>query len=155
MLSYVTISIDVLEETLDGKNTFHCTQMALWQRGPNVRSTHEHKIGQQAALKSEKLFKKLHKIDFAKLPVGSRPPPLFEDGEINIDEWFQQSELDRSSSTNLAWGVSRQREESFHQSVPSWSAFHESISQHNPSTTSLGMMPILQAPADNNDTMTA
>lgn len=25
---------DVLEETIDGKNTFHCTQMMLWQRGP-------------------------------------------------------------------------------------------------------------------------
>ena len=27
-------NIDVLEETIDGKNTFHCTQMMLWQRGP-------------------------------------------------------------------------------------------------------------------------
>ena len=26
-------NIDVLEETIDGKNTFHCTQMMLWQRG--------------------------------------------------------------------------------------------------------------------------
>ena len=25
-------NIDVLEETIDGKNTFPCTQMMLWQR---------------------------------------------------------------------------------------------------------------------------
>ena len=24
--------IDILDETLDGKNTFHATQMAVWQR---------------------------------------------------------------------------------------------------------------------------
>ena len=27
-------NIDVLEETVNGKNTFHCTRMILWQRGP-------------------------------------------------------------------------------------------------------------------------
>ena len=27
-------NIDVLEETIDGKGTFHATQMMLWQRGP-------------------------------------------------------------------------------------------------------------------------
>ena len=27
-------NIDVLEETIDGKNTFHCTQMMLQQRRP-------------------------------------------------------------------------------------------------------------------------
>jgi hypothetical protein len=27
-------NIDVLEETIDGENTIHCTQMMLWQRAP-------------------------------------------------------------------------------------------------------------------------
>jgi hypothetical protein len=26
-------NIDILDETLDGKNTFHATQIAAWQRG--------------------------------------------------------------------------------------------------------------------------
>ena len=30
-------SIDVLEETIDGKNTFHCTQMMLGQRGRRMK----------------------------------------------------------------------------------------------------------------------
>ena len=30
-------NIDVLEETIDGKNTFHCTQMMLGQRGRRMK----------------------------------------------------------------------------------------------------------------------
>ena len=36
-------NIDVLEKTIDGKNTFHSTQMMLWQRGPsNQRSDQDY-----------------------------------------------------------------------------------------------------------------
>lgn len=34
-------NIDVLEATIDGQNTFHCTQIMLWQRGPNNLRTDE------------------------------------------------------------------------------------------------------------------
>lgn len=47
-------NIDVLEATLDGKNTFHCTQMMVWQRGPppqrsqgNIESSHILRQGNQ------------------------------------------------------------------------------------------------------------
>ncbi len=63
-----------------------------------MRSTHGHKIGKQAAFKSQNL-KKLHKINFAKLPVGSRPPPLFEEGRINIHEWFRVRETELAPQT--------------------------------------------------------
>ncbi len=32
-IQYTADNIDILDETLDGKNTFHATQMATWQRG--------------------------------------------------------------------------------------------------------------------------
>jgi hypothetical protein len=31
-IHYTCDNIDILDETLDGKNTFHTTQMAAWQR---------------------------------------------------------------------------------------------------------------------------
>ena len=31
---YTADNIDILDETLDGKQTFHATQLAAWQRGP-------------------------------------------------------------------------------------------------------------------------
>lgn len=32
-IHYTADNIDILDESLDGKNTFHATQMAAWQRG--------------------------------------------------------------------------------------------------------------------------
>jgi hypothetical protein len=31
---YTAVNIDINDSTLDGKNTFHATQVAAWQRGP-------------------------------------------------------------------------------------------------------------------------
>ncbi len=33
IIHYTCDNIDILDGTLDGKNTFHATQMAAWQRG--------------------------------------------------------------------------------------------------------------------------
>ena len=51
---------DVLEETIDGKNTFHCTQMMLWQR----RSGDDRTVGRTKALRHETI-EKLHTLDHA------------------------------------------------------------------------------------------
>ena len=45
--------------------------------------------------------------------------------------------------------------DSLDQQVPSWSRFNEVTSTVDPPVTTAGMLPILQAPADNNDTMTS
>ena len=46
-------NIDVLEETIDRKDTFHATQMMLWQRGPAPMRTSDGKqtIGRENALR--------------------------------------------------------------------------------------------------------
>ena len=76
-------NIDVLEETLDGKNTFHCTQMMLWQRGPkDERSDEEYpKIGRARTLNPDKL-PPIHKLDHAFIPK-ERPSPIF-DNDVEI-----------------------------------------------------------------------
>ena len=38
--------------------------------------------------------------------------------------------------------------------VPSWEAFNEAISTVNPPVVTPGILPILQAPADDNNTLT-
>jgi hypothetical protein len=71
-------NIDVLEETIDGKNTFHSTQMVIWQRCPAAKSiTGTIDIGRKKALNKDQL-EKLHKIEYAK-PRDSRPNPVFKD----------------------------------------------------------------------------
>ena len=147
-------NIDVLEETLDGKNTFHCTQMMMWQRGPppEYHVSAESEIGKQKALQPE-VLKPLHELDRAKPLMGSRPAPVVDETKIDIDAWFQKSaERDQACSKNLAWLLSRMQTID-NQHVPSWSAFNETCSAADPPITVAGMMPILQAQADENDTM--
>ena len=63
-------NIDVLEETIDGKNTFHCTQMMLWQRGPaRTRPDVEVKVS-RAKTVTRGCLEQYHKLDYAYLPAG-------------------------------------------------------------------------------------
>ena len=148
-------NIDVLEETIDGKNTFHSTQMMLWQRGPPPESSSasDQVIGRQKAL-NPSVLKSLHKLDRATPFSGTRPKPRLDSPAIEIDTWFQSSEeRNEAGSKNLAWILSRLHDVD-NQHVPSWSSFNEASSTTDPPLTVAGMMPILQAPADDNDTMT-
>ena len=62
-------NIDVLEETIDGKNTFHCTQMMLGQRGPkNERSDEDYPKTDQARTLTPDQLVPFHKLDNALLP---------------------------------------------------------------------------------------
>lgn len=83
-------NIDVLEATLDGKNTFHCTQMLVWQKGPaqqqKNKSTH---IQRSRAIKPDSL-QAFHTLDHATLSAGDRPS-LSYTGATKIEvDWFGQ-----------------------------------------------------------------
>ena len=146
-------NIDVLEETLDGKNTFHATQMVIWQRKPAMFTKEEDvnsgKIGRPKALKAE-LCKKLHELD-KDVTSRSRPEPNLE-FNVAPEKWFDETLMKHSAKAkfkDLAWVLLRSEE-----NVPSWGQFNEVTSKVDPPLTTAGMLPILQAPADNDDTMT-
>lgn len=150
-------NIDVLEATLSGKNSFHCTQMMVWQRGPAPQREDSEctKMGRSRAIKVNAL-QEFQKIDQANLPSGKRPSPLFSaENKIDVNEWFiSHGERQKSRFKDLAWLVSRITDDTQDLAVPAWSAFNEAISAVNPPVTTAGMLPILQAPADDNNTMT-
>ena len=55
----------------------------------------------------------------------------------------------------MAWMVSRIHNNGDDRSVPPWGALHEATSTVDPPVTPAGMLPILQALADDNDTLTS
>ena len=66
-------NIDVLESTLDGRNTFHSTQMVMWQRkSPGITTgSSENKPTYELDRKtSAETLKTLHELDKAELPHG-------------------------------------------------------------------------------------
>ena len=84
-------NIDVLEEIIDVKNTFHCTQMMLWQRCPaNIRPLMDIKQINRAKTITSTNLSEFHKLDHTLLPVGERPQPVanFPPG-LKLDNWFE------------------------------------------------------------------
>ena len=155
LVQYSCDNIDVLEATLDGKNTFHCTQMMAWQRSSDNHLTEslEQQTNRPAKLDHEVLAR-FHELDKAKLPSSGRPNPRFENGtEYEMDRWLsEKTQTCLSTYTNLAWTLARHLC-SDDLKVPIWGAFNETRCSVNPLITTAGMLPILQAPADSNDTM--
>ena len=148
-------NIDVLEETIDGKNTLHCTQMVIWQRGPEGPGLRcSNNIGRDTSLSRDRLAM-LHKLDYARISSGTRPSPILSEKQtISPETWFNASDERRDAEClNHAWLLSRMSDDGF-TVVPSWSGFNAIISKSNSPITSIGMLPILQAPADNYDTIT-
>ena len=112
-------NIDVLEETIDGKNTFQCTQMMLWQRGPkNERSDEEYtKIGRARTMNPEKLAS-IHKLDHAFIPK-ERPNPVFHnDVQITPENWFNNGKQKESKLKDTTWLLARNYDKE--QVIPSW-----------------------------------
>ena len=151
---------DVLEATIDGKNTFHCTQMMVWQRGPVPQQSQDDSerknVLRPRAIKPSAL-QEFQRLDHVHLPSGKRPPPSFGDDNTIEIEWFGSScyeERQRARAKVMAWMVSRIHNNGDDRSVPPWGALNEATSTVDPPVTPAGMLPILQAPADDNDTLT-
>ena len=89
------------------------------------------------------------------MPVGERPKPVSNlPPDLEIEKWFNESNNQvESKMKNMAWIIARMCQTS-QQMVPAWAAFNEKISLVNSPITTPGMLPILQAPADDNNTMT-
>ena len=148
-IHYTTDNIDILDETLDGKNTFHATQMAVWQRGQkadaelqNLEPTTRHTLTVPNVL--EYLY-----------PVNINPAtsePVFT---VPVDKaWFTQSEADsecvkQAQATDMAFILRRQDSDT----KPSWTVFNQAVSSEDPEQTAVGYLPIILAPAHELDTL--
>lgn len=152
-------NIDVLEATLDGKNTFHCTQMMVWQRGPPRKQGEDDQeskhIVRERNIKANAL-QEFQKLDHAALPSGQRPSHSFHGDNKIVTEMFNSESDQRliARAKDFAWVVSRIYDNGQDRSIPAWGSLNEAISTVDPPVTTAGMLPILQAPADDNNTLT-
>ena len=151
-------NIDLLEATIDGKNTFHSTQLTTWQRkfgiADSLPSLH---FDVQTKSLDKEAMETFHKLDKAKLQSSHRQPSSYPEGfSLNMASWLSESsQIKASSIQNLSWILARNHShEEQGQSVPLWGAFNESSSLVHHPITNVGMLPILQAPADDYDTVT-
>ena len=73
---------------------------------------------------------------------------------MNIKDWFTETnKIISARLKNLSWLLLRLHEQRGTY-IPAWSVFNEVCSEIDPPITTAGMLPILQAPADDNNTIT-
>ncbi len=133
-IHYTCDNIDILDETLDGKNTFHATQMAAWQRSQtNDVSLLDIELSRRHTLIVPSILEELHPVP---ITVGKCKPVL----TLHVEEvWFRQSEESneharQAKSTDLAFYLRRQNVEI----KTSWTVFNQSLPSDDPEETAVG-----------------
>lgn len=141
-------NIDINDSTLDGKNTFHGTQIAAWQRGPAPDNLLKNLVpSKQSTLTVPKVLETVTPVNIVK---NTTEPNL---GEVKA-EWFKSPEIEPqcaidAKAKDLAFMFIRFHEET----KSSWTPFNEEHSQINPEQTTVGYIPIIAAPAHEIDTL--
>ena len=146
---YTADNIDILDETLNGKNTFHATQMAVWQRGtePDVQLS--------TLVPSSRTSLDVPDVMTELLPAKTNAGKSIPVYSVPVEKsWFnhslQSSENTKdANSLDLSFIIHRKDK----QQKPGWTAFNQSIESDVKETTSLGYMPIILAPAHELDTL--
>ena len=147
---YTADNIDILDESLDGKNTFHATQMAAWQRGqtPDVILATLEPSTNRTLNVPDAIGELCHAYN-----IPDRVNPVFAAPVKKA--WFDSPAVDVTDSvkraivTDIAFFLHRQQL----QNKPGWTTFNEKHSQMDPEQTTLGYMPIILAPAHELDTL--
>ena len=143
-------NIDINDSTLDGKDTFHATQVAAWQRGPEEMivfatvnaSSSERKLNVREVMNT---LIPVHVIE------GKSEPRFKQQVEIITFQANQGMfrEAIEAWSKDMAFHIKRQT-----QGVPeTWSSFNQTLCDDNYEVTTVAYMPIIQAPAHEIDTL--
>ena len=146
---YSADNVDINEGTLDAKNTFHATQMAAWQRGPppeplldTLKPSKDCKLTVPEAMDT---------LMPAQAIEGKLKPVFSKD----IDKtWYTDKNVisaKKANATDLAYQIRRQQADV----KASWTAFNQTLIAIDLEMTTVGYIPIIQAPADEIDTLNA
>ncbi|MES9880098.1 MAG: hypothetical protein ABW185_04375 [Sedimenticola sp.] len=135
-------NIDINDSTLDGKNTFHATQIAAWQRGPAPDDLLKNiEPSQRSTLSVPEAMEAILPVNI--LEGTAEPPP----SEVKA-EWFNKPDekamcAQKAEAKDTAFMIIRHDQ----QKKPTWTSFNQTHSSVDPPKTTIGYMPIIQAPA--------
>ncbi len=154
-VQFAADNIDIAEETVDGKGTFHATQMAAFQRGPPAKLEQPRPIdGSDRTLGG--LPHELNALDKSHYSTNKRAKRAVFAEEI-LTDYFKQSPCMPKSiplDIDLAWILNRLYcHEIEEKVVPSWTAFNQKITSVSPVQSVTGYMPIIPSPATEYDTI--
>ncbi|CAH3188967.1 unnamed protein product [Porites lobata] len=148
-IHFTADNIDINEGTLDGQNTFHASQYAAWQRGPESVGILQNITPTKST--TLKVPDEVNTILPAHIREGTAEPQFKEDVK---EEWFKQPiqncpQAVQAEATDTAFFFKRQNEEL----KSGWTSFNEKHSDTDPEVSTVGYMPIVLAPAHDVNTL--
>ena len=145
---FSTDTVDINEATLDAKDTFHATQIAAWQRGPpNINLLDDITLSNTQTLRIPDAMNDI-------IPATNRGNIELPFSSDVTTDWFSKS-IDECPSAikahakDMTFILTRHDQHP----MPSWTSFNQQASTVNPEQTSVGYLPIIQAPAHEIDTL--
>ena len=149
-IHFTADNVDILDESLDGKNTFHATQMAAYQRS-NSRNQDQLVSVKMSAAETLNVPEILQNVAPARISEGKTKPvfqkpvtiDLFKSGNSESEVQRKAEATDQAFFVHLQERVQR----------PEWTSFNQNHSTINQTETSIGHMPITLAPAHEFDTL--
>ena len=142
-------NIDINDSSFDGKNSFHATQVAGWQRGPEAdMGLKDLRPSKKTSLQVPEI---MEQISPSEVMTGRIEPRSTAD--LN-KEWYNESSGDNPSACHamakdMAFFIKRQDADD----KKGWTNFNQTHYSGNQEVTSVGYMPIIQAPAHELDTL--
>ncbi len=129
-VQFAADNIDIIEETIDGKGTFHATQIAAFQRGP-AEEVHQPKPLDGSDRNLQGMSQEMNKLVESHYNTGKRAARAIFPEDIIIDHFKKSSTVPQAVPLviDLAWLVNRMYcNEVEEKLVPSWTAFNQKIS---------------------------
>ena len=144
-------NIDILDASLDGKDTFHATQVAAWQRGPPAKSTVLKDLRPSSKHDTLQIPDILNTLIPSDVFVGSHEPTF--NGPVD-NKWFcdtaETTDVEISADTKeIAFAMKRK----VHTPKQGWTHYNQERSDTNPPQTTVGYLPLILAPAHELDTL--
>ena len=150
-IRFANDNIDINEETLDGKGTFHASQSAIFVRPDTTND--EASMQVEFSRKSRKIPQELQELKQA--GIGSQQPePLFwKDLNINL---FKPQEDTRYLAVvrDAVWLICKTLNDQ-EQHIPAWTGFNQTLDEKSKDVpvTIIGHLPIINAPAHDYDVL--
>ena len=150
-IRFANDSIDIIEETLDGKGTFHASQSAIFVTPDETNE--EASMQVEFSKKVQKIPQELQILKQAGIGSPQPEPVFWKNLDISI---FQPQEDVRYLAVvkDTAWLICKAINDK-EQHIPAWTGFNQALDEKGKDVpvTIIGHLPIINAPAHDYDVL--
>lgn len=152
ILQITADNIDIIADTLDGKNSFHGTQVVAFQRGASSSSA---SILSEIEMKPKVAFR--IPAVLSRIPPEPTLPPFSPNfAKPIITDWYKRDvnvteSVKNAKAMDMSFLICRQNE--LESNYTGWTEFNQRTSRDNHQVTTQGYLPLILNPAHEHSTL--